>query len=208
MSRKQRNESRSNSKNHTPRKLGWFDTLWKYRWPIAAVVTAVGVGLAITVATSGVGVLVVAPVAAVAVASYAPETVAAITLAAVGGAGLLGFGVNRAVKLSKSKSLGNDGEFTWKGFFKELLGTDEKTKTPEKLFEQNLVKRKDSLNNEVKKEVFKEVLAKSERDGNLERVVVVKDGRPNVKLKVKSSEQFGLAISEVIANSNGRGMGG
>lgn len=141
MPKNQQNRSGSNSKDYTPRKLGWFDTLWKYRWPIAAVVTAVGVGLAITVATSGVGALVVAPVAAIAVAHYAPATVAAITLAAVGGAGLLGFGVNRAVKLSKSKSLGNDGEFTWKGFFKELLGTDEKT--------TNLVKiaKQEGLNN-------------------------------------------------------------
>ena len=193
----QNNRSRSNSKDYTPRKLGWFDTLWKYRWPIAAVVTAVGVGLAITVATGGVGALVVAPVAAVAVAHYAPTTVAAITLAAVGGAGLLGFGVNRAVKLSKSKSLGNDGEFTWKGFFKELLGTDEKTQNPEKLFRQNLDKRgivgftKEQFTN-----LYKEVIDKSK--DNIEPVQVRKNGVPNTVVKVKSSEKFHLTINEVL----------
>ena len=153
MSKNQQNRSRSNSKDYTPRKLGWFDTLWKYRWPIAAVVTAVGVGLAITVATSGVGALVVAPIAAVAVAHYAPTTVAAITLAAVGGAGLLGFGVNRAVKLSKSKSLGNDGEFTWKGFFKELLGTDEKTTNLGKIAKQEGLNNKEILQKIISKDV-------------------------------------------------------
>jgi hypothetical protein len=204
MSRKQRNESRSNSKNHTPRKLGWFDTLWKYRWPIAAVVTAVGVGLAITVATSGVGVLVVAPVAAIAVASYAPETVAAITLAAVGGAGLLGFGINRAVKLSKSKSLGNEGEFTWKGFFKELLGTDEKTKNTRKLFEQSLVKRNFSLNSKEKKGLYETVIDESVRDDNLEEVVVVRDGIPGTELRAKSIEKFLVTVSKVIAAAQTR----
>ena len=119
---------------------------------------------------------------------------------------MLGFSVNRAVKLSKSKSLGNDGEFTWKGFFKELLGTDEKTKSPWKLFEQNLVKRKALLlnNKEETKEAYNEVLVKSKRDGNLEEVVVVRDGSPNKEFKVKSIEKFGLAISEVITNRNGR----
>ncbi len=197
MPKNQQNRSGSNSKDYTPRKLGWFDTLWKYRWPIAAVVTAVGVGLAITVATSGVGALVVAPVAAVAVAHYAPATVAAITLAAVGGAGLLGFGVNRAVKLSKSKSLGNDGEFTLKGFFKELLGTDEKTKNPGKLLRQNLDKRRANLPQEQFTNLYKEVMNKSK--DNIEAVQVRKNGVPlAVVTKVKSSEKFALAIDEAL----------
>ena len=205
MPKNRQNESGSNSKDYTPRKLGWFDTLWKYRWPIAAVVAAVGVGLAITVATSGVGALVVAPVAGIAVASYAPETVAAITLAAVGGAGLLGFGINRAFKLSKSKSFGNDRAFTWKGFFKELLGTDEKTKNTWKLFEQSLVKRNVSLNSKEEKEgLYKTVLDESVRDDNLEKVVVVRGGIPGTEFRAKSSEKFLLTISKVITNRNGR----
>jgi hypothetical protein len=196
MSKSQRNISRSNSKNDSPRKWGWFDTLWKYRWPIAAVVTAVGVGLAVTVATGGVGALVVAPIAGVAVAHYAPAAVAAITLAVVGGAGLLGFSVNRAVKLSKSKSLGNNGELTWKGFFKELFGTDEKTQNPEKLLRQNLNKRGRYLPEEDFKKMCQNVIGTNE--DNIEYVQVRKNGVPSTVLKVKSSEEFGLAIDKVL----------
>jgi hypothetical protein len=199
MAKNKHNRSGSNSKDYTPRKLGWFDTLWKYRWPIAAVVAAVGVGLAITVATGGVGALVVAPVAGVAVASYAPETVAAITLAAVGGAGLIGFGINRAVKLSESKSLGNDGEFTWKGFFKELLGTDEKTKNPEKLFMKNLSSRNHDYGEDKIKDLYRQVISKD--NDNIERVEVRKNGVPSTVTRVKSREKFGLAIDEVIRSN-------
>jgi len=205
MAKNKHNRSGSNSKDYTPRKLGWFDTLLKYRWPIAAVVAAVGVGLAITVATGGVGALVVAPVAGIAVASYAPETVAAITLAAIGGTGLLGFGINKAFKLSKSKSFGNDGKFTSNGFFKELLGTDEKTKNPEKLLRQNLSKRRDTAFSDEKEfnDLYTKVMRESEKKGDIiESVQESKNGGPSrIVYKVKSVDKFNLVISANLDSS-------